>query len=486
MPKDYLHIRLESGHFDANSVEIHTIEGLETIGQLFFFDLEIVCLHPESLNPDDMPGALVTLVFEKGEQEVRRMYGLISEVCDLLDTEDSFDVYRLRIVPRLWRLTLTSTTHIFMDQSIPDIIKKKLEPIGLTEDGKDFELRLMESYPKREFVMQYHETDLNFVSRLCEHLGISFFFEHDGDRDKVVFTDKDGFHPIQGDDSVPYMGRGDQVGVFEIESVKRLITNICIERDYNYRTPQLDLEEPEQLTKGYGGGHFEYGSHFKTPFEAKQMAQIRAQAEQSTHSTFRGRSSWQTFSAGATFKIAGHPRDIPRLLLKEVRHRASQTVAGRGSGDERTYLNEWRACRCDDVPYRPPRITPAPRIYGAITGIVEPGPDGGIGKFAQLDEQGRYIIQFMWDADPSERSSASRRIRMIQPHAGPNYGIHFPLRPGIEVLIIFVDGDPDRPLIVGAVPNPITPSPVDSSNSTKNRIKTESGMLLEFDDGAGS
>jgi type VI secretion system secreted protein VgrG len=113
---------------------------------------------------------------------------------------------------------------------------------------------------------------------------------------------------------------------------------------------------------------------------------------------------------------------------------------------------------------------------------VEQPPETDITNYSVLDDHGRYTIRFLFDTAPAGEHKASRPVRMIQPHAGPDYGMHFPLKPGIEVLLAFVNGDPDRPLIVGAVPNPETPSPVRKQNSMMNRIKTVSGILVEMND----
>ena len=118
-----------------------------------------------------------------------------------------------------------------------------------------------------------------------------------------------------------------------------------------------------------------------------------------------------------------------------------------------------------------------------LTALVEPNPSGEIGEQAMIDAEGRYTVKFYFDAgDVAGRPKNSRPVRMIQAHAGPSYGVHFPLKPGVEVLIVFMDGDPDRPLIVGSVPNPITPSPVVEEVNLMNRIETASGLIIEMRD----
>ena len=126
-------------------------------------------------------------------------------------------------------------------------------------------------------------------------------------------------------------------------------------------------------------------------------------------------------------------------------------------------------------------MTPKPRIAGVLSGRVEPAE--AVGQYAQIDDQGRYTVRFFFDmADTAGRRVSSARVRMMQPHSGPGYGMHFPLKPGVEVLIAFVGGDPDRPVIAGSVPNPITASPVTHKNPQMNRIETESGIYINMKD----
>ena len=129
------------------------------------------------------------------------------------------------------------------------------------------------------------------------------------------------------------------------------------------------------------------------------------------------------------------------------------------------------------------RQAEGPKIHGLLTGLVEPRPDARLGTVADLDEEGRYTVRLLFDASPlDERQGSSHRVRMIQLHAGPDYGAHFPLKAGVEVLLAFVDGDPDRPLIVGAAPNPVTRSPVTAADSLMHRLKTSTGILIEMKD----
>jgi type VI secretion system secreted protein VgrG len=487
MAKDYLSMRLETDDFDASGIDIHRVTGREAISQLFEYQLHIV--HKgDQLKVEDVVGACVALVYDRGEEEVRRVHGMISEVVDEYATEDDFWGYRLTVVPRAWRMTQVETLEIYLDMTVPEIIQKKLELVDLATIGSDYELRLTGEYPTREFVVQYKETDLNFIARLTEHLGISYFFEHGEGQDSLIFSDNPaGFHDIEGGDpQLTYNRRGEEGGVYQLETKRKLIPRVYVCRDYNYRTPTVELQSTHDLETGDAGALIEYGGHFKNGDDGADLAKVRAQEKESTRIVHKGDSDAVEFGAGALFELGGHPGVEGRLLLTEIEMSHSQTIGtGVGAGDERTYRNSFRAIDAG-LTYRPPRAAEIPRIYGVITGLVETDGQGSVGKYAKIDDEGRYVVKFLFDTAPPGERKASRPVRRIQPTVGPNYGMHFPLRPGIEVLITFIDGDPDRPLIVGAVPNPVTPTPVDAGISTKNRIKTESGVLFEIEDGAGA
>jgi type VI secretion system secreted protein VgrG len=161
-----------------------------------------------------------------------------------------------------------------------------------------------------------------------------------------------------------------------------------------------------------------------------------------------------------------------------VEHRGHEVVAGAGHEDAPAYECTFKAIPRDRT-YRPPQETPAPRIHGIVHGIVDPGP-GGTMTLAQIDDQGRYYVRFLFDTAPPPGAAPSQRVRMAQNHVGENYGTHIPLKPGTEVLMAFIDGDPDRPIIVGAVYNPAKPSPVVQTTAITHRVKTQTGITVDM------
>ncbi len=490
-------VRIECDALSAK-LEVAELEGREALSQGFEFDVLVVTHEAAGPPSEDIVAATATLVFEtntpgegrpsvqqEGEDwvELRRVYGFVCE-CDEMLLGDEYTSYRLRIVPSFWQSTLIETLDIFMELSIPDIIREKLTAVSMV-DGSDFELRLDgSSYPAREFVVQYKETDHAFISRLCEHHGIFYFFEHQGDRDMLVFADHNGAClPIADPEEVPFVGRGEKQGVYELGSKTRLVPKTFVQRDYNYRNPQADLTAVSDNDGGFAGGIVEYGGHFKDADEGERLAEIRAQERKCECQVLRGKSAAGSFGAGSTFHLVDHPRGDRHLLLTEVLHHARQTTfVEDAKGDVEGYYNEFLAIP-QDVSFRPPRLTPRPRVSGVLTGIIDGAAEG---QYAELDEEGRYRVKFMFDTAEKGEGKASRVVRMMQPHSGAGYGMHFPLRVGTEVLIAFLDGDPDRPIIAGTVPNPLTASPVKADNAKRNVIRTGGGNEINIDDDDGN
>jgi len=481
---EYVTICFESPAFSGEDVHLRRLSGREAMSQPFDYELYLLARDYGAIDPQALLDNTARLVFQRGEETdgVHTVCGMIASVDDCFECEWGFTGYRVRFVPRVWRLSLHETLDIFMDQNVPDIISKVLKAAGFQEK-LDFEFRLLRKYPVRDFVVQYKETDLNFISRLTEHLGITYFFEHRDGRDVIVFSDDNiGFRAIGEESAVPY-NRGETAqGVFTLEARTQAVPSKVVVRDYNYRNPSLDVMAEGLIPAGRDGTIVEYGAHCKDPEEAAALAKVRAEEILAGRRVYRGESHEHRFAPGAFFTLEEGPGgDIP-LLVTELRNTAVQSVFQHTDGAEIPYTNEFRAIS-KTTAYRPPRVTPKPRVHGTLTGIVEPSDNQ---QYADIDDRGRYRVKFLFDtAAPGERK-ASKPVRMAQPHAGPGYGMHFPLRPYTEVILTCIDGDPDRPIIAGAVPNPQTDSPVVADNSRKNIIRSGGANEIEIDDNEGS
>jgi len=407
--------------------------------------------------------------------------------------------YRAVLVPRLWKCGLTTQSRVFQEMTIEEIIKAVLtEKGGSGLTTQDFEITLTGSHSKKEFVVQYNETDLDFLHRWLEYEGIFYYFQQTDTGEKIVFNDGiDVFPRLPSDPKVPYRpdpstrnrSAGSQEEQEQIVSQLRCrwnkTTKQVVLKDHNYRTPSVDVKaEAESKNPAAEGMLYAFGEHFKTAAEGKAIAQLRSEEMACRDKVLEGRGDHRLFRAGSVFNLGDHFQadfNAPYLLTR-VEHDAKQGTAAAGKGGTMTYENEF-TCIPSDVAFRPERRTEWPSIHGFVNATIDAG---GSGEYAEIDDQGRYKVKLPFDLSDKKDGKASRYVRMMQPYAGGGMGMHFPLHKGTEVALGFVDGDPDRPLILGALVNPETASPVSGANSTQCKIHTGGGNSMTIEDTAGT
>ena len=467
---------LFSDDFSCDGLEVTRVVGTERISKPYEFEVEVVVRNDTAPSASSLVGASAALAFTADGSLERVFSGFVAGAVEGLDPGSALRTCRLRIVPLLSRLSEVSLQGVYTG-AVPDIVFEKLKLCDVT-----YEARLGATYPERDYVAQFAETDLDFVSRHCEHLGISYFFACTREGERVVFTDDNRFIDARADLKLPFRMRGETLDVYRLETTVTLSPSFYMVTDYNYRNPTVELVGRCDNAAGTGGGVIENGAHAKTVEEATALARIRIEEFESRREQFTGESDRPELGAGVMFTLEDHPYLAePELLVTGVEHRIEQPARGEASGTL-AYSNRFTAIAAK-LTYRPERRTPVPKISGFRGGLVV-APKGSDGTTPWLEEFGRYHIKLFFDMLGSDGGEpTSRAMRLIQSHAGEGYGMHFPLRPGTEVLVSFVNGDVDRPIIVGAVPNPLTPSPVDATVSLHSRIRTASGVTVEFEDG---
>ncbi len=467
--------------------------GKEAVSSLYEFDITLASEDPEiDLKEVLRQPAVLTFIREDLEFPI---HGILSRFEQLHELEHVI-FYRAILVPRLWHTSLYLHNQVFLDRSVPEIIEDILKQAGFT--SQDYEFRLTGDYKKKEFVCQYRETHLDFVSRLMEHCGIYYYFEQTDEGEKIIITDSLNAHEdLPGDNTLYYSPPSGLVPteeelIWTFRCTQKMLPKKVILKDYNYRKPSLDMKAEAQVDPDGRGEVFLYGEHFKDPDEGKALAKIRAEEIIAREKIFHGEGTYQGLRPGYVFKLADHFRDSfnQRYLLIEVEHTGTQAGAEVVSGvdselfepeEELVYRNRFQAIPAD-VQYRPERKTPKPRFYGTMNAKVDAAGDG---KYAEIDKWGRYKMKLPFDLSGKKEGKASRWMRMSEPYAGAGYGMHFPLHKGTEVVYTCVDGDPDRPIICGAVPNPETKSPVTSENQTQNVIKTAADNAIIMEDAEG-
>ncbi|MDY7227174.1 type VI secretion system Vgr family protein [Hyalangium rubrum] len=470
--------------------------GTEGISHLYSFTLQLLMHEDEGLvfEMEQALNAPATLTIHGGDGTPRRtLHGVLASIDWVRETADH-TVYEVVLVPRLWRLGLNQHSNVYVQQAIPTIITNLLEDNGFV--AEDYALRLKERYPKLEHVSQYRESDLAFIQRRMEREGIYFYFEQLEDREKLIITDHKSYAASSG--SVRYFPQAGR-NLTGVEAFATF-TSRCRTRpkevrlrEYDYLRPTMDLKKSHPVSPHGVGEVVSHDEHYTTPADGKRLAQARAEELKAREAIFEGRGRAFEAQPGYLFEVCEHPRPSfnASYLAVTVEHEGSQGIGDVEELDDEapTQLNRDAEptyfMRVEAIPsgvqFRPPQLTPVPRIFGVETGRVDGEQES---QYAQIDEHGRYRLQLHFDENDPRNGKASTWVRMLQPHGGSREGFHFPLRKGTEVLLVFLGGDPDRPVIAGVVPNPHTPSPVTQNNATFNVLLTGGGNRMELEDKA--
>jgi type VI secretion system secreted protein VgrG len=465
-------------------MQIRELRGREAISEPFAFDVDVIVPEDLSFGAATALANDVTIVFSLGAEDVRSVHGIVSEVVDNPDVTDGYTRHHIRVVPRLHRLSLSRTCEVFLDKSVLDIALDKLGRVNL--GSKDVSVRVTNLPKPTEFRLQYAETDLAFVSRHLERAGIAYSFDHSGTKDVLVLSDSnDAFGPAAGPDAIPYVPRADQPGITSLKVRSAMLAARHVVNDYVEANPKLDLNGEFSLDLSFAGEVIDFGAGQTTPQEAKDLAKLRAQSRQALAEGFEGVAKVPYIEAARTIAVDDAPPALGqpgRLLVVWVEHHLTQTTLMHEGNVADHYDNRFRAVLASR-PFRPALVTPWPRIAGFVEAVTDAAPPGVPGETAILDPQGRYTIRFYFDrADGTKRKVSSAWVRMMQPHVGPGYGTHFPLKPGVEVLVAFIEGDPDRPVIAGAVHNGLNAHVVTSRNPKLHHIQTLSGIHVSMKD----
>lgn len=484
--------RFECAQLDPSRFQVVSFVGTEELSRPFQFDLELVSSDPEIVFADVVNEPAIFAIQRGGEQVP--VCGFVLDLKQAGRSPDYF-AYRAVLVPRLVRLKLTHQSRVFQHLSAAEIIAEVLQQNGFS--AGDYRFEIDRSLDTREYCVQFNETDFDFVSRLLEHEGICYFFEHDGEKDVLVMTDDRNSHPrIEGDDLLRYeqdvsMVR-DREAVYEAVYRERLVTEKVKLADFNDQSPDGPIQGESSPIEGQQGLRYEYGSHVAENGQASTFANIRKEEIDCARRTLDGRSDCGALRSGHTFALEGHYRSSLNqdYLVTRVEHRGSQSssMGLMGIRDRRRldtngsdYENNFTAIPAGQQ-YRPPRKTPVPRVPGLLTGKLETGG----GEYAYIDDQGRYRFRNIFDLGGAGASQASLPARKVQQNSGPGYGIHFPDHAENEVVLAFENGDLDRPIIVGSMPNPSNGSPATSENRAQNVIRTWGKNELTLDDTKGA
>lgn len=426
-------------------------DGHESISGLFEFHIE---LAGDEVDLGTVVGRPATLKIH-GMESPRYVHGIVSHI-ESGGYSRSCRLYSLTLVPPLWRLLHRRDCRIFQPATTPQILADVLRGAGM--NPKEFRFELKATYEPRDYCVQYRESDFNFVSRLMEEDGIFYYYEHGAKEATLVIADDPGVHvPIAG---LPLLTYDETSAVRNREHVTQMAISETIRpgkvslRDFNFHRPGESMEVDAHAGADVDLEIYDYPGEYQMPTEGgpeagRSMAKIRLEALQASRRRGSGRSDCVRMHPGHIFALAGHPNDTHngRFLLTQVVHQGSQPqVLDQDSQGAAHYGNTFTVMPAE-VAFRPPRVTPRPHVRGVQSATVV----GAGTEEVHTDEQGRVMVQFHWDRLGKMNEQSSCWVRVSQAWAGNGWGSMFIPRVGHEVLVDFIEGDPDRPIITGRV-----------------------------------
>ena len=486
---------------------LEKLVGTEELSRLFEFKLSLLS-NDFSLNMKNLLRKPATITMTLPNGKLRYLHGHFRSIAhakegdDLLTEREQMGVshpakdlvvYEAVLVPSAWFMTLNADCRIFQEKSVPDIVEQILKDHKIT----DYAFRTKGTYQPRDYCVQYRESSFDFISRLLEEEGIFYYFEHTKTKHTMVFVDKSSLQPPCPEQEKAQYSSGsdsfvsfDKMGITNLERVETAHTGKAALTDYNFETPNnslmASLSQANEEVYDYPG---EYG----TKAEGERYTRIRLEELEVRQFTLNGWSNCRAFRPGYKFDLTDHYRKDTNAtyFLTSVKHEASDMTYRQEDSDESfSYTNTFTAIP-KDIPFRPKRVTTQPQVKGLQPAVVV----GKAGEEIWVDKYGRVKVQFFWDRVGKKNEKSSCWVRVSQIWAGKNWGWMTIPRIGQEVLVDFLEGDPDMPIIVGRVYNADQMPPYTlPANSTQSGIKSRSSKggsdknfnEIRFEDKMGS
>ncbi|NQZ30564.1 MAG: type VI secretion system tip protein VgrG [Oceanospirillaceae bacterium] len=453
------------------------MNGQERLGRLYNYDL---LLHSpnEALDVDTILGQKVTVNLELADGEYRYFNGYISQFSQVDRSEGGHAVYRAQMTPWLWFLTLTSDCRIFQEMSVPDIIKEVFNDNGFS----DYQINLDAIYTPLEYCVQYRETDFNFISRLMEQEGIYYYFTHEEGEHTLILCDSATHHSnILGESVLPYHLSGVDQSV-EVEHIAdwqkhyQIKSGVYALADYNFKTPQNKLLVNRIIQRGHDQAEaeiFDYPGEYVDAGQGENYALQRIEELHTGFAQINANTDARQMITGCLFKLKEHPREDQNreyLIIAAHYQLRSDSYSSGGAAQGDTYQCHFEAIE-SATSFRSARSTAKPIVAGSQTAVVV----GPAGEEIYPDEYGRVKVQFHWDRYGGNDENSSCWVRVQQLWAGAQWGAQFIPRIGHEVIVEFLEGDPDRPIITGRVYNADNmPTYSLPDNKTQSGIKSRS------------
>lgn len=465
-------------------------DGTESLSELFVYQIEATS-NRQDIDFDKLIGKNCCVKLKSYGNATRYFNGVLVDA-DWSGTKNNLFVYRLVLRPWLWLLGRKATCRIFKDKSVFDIIEEVFQESGF----KDFQIRASRGdYEKIEYCVQYRESDLSFVSRLLEEWGVYTHFEHDEQRHQLMLCDSRSCHkPVKASGGnlpfVPLGGadRHDREHVSAWRAERRFRTGKFGTNDFDYMKPTANLKAEQQGSARYEKGmleSYDYPGRYTERDLGQRRSKVRLEAEQALDMRKYASGDASSLFPGALATLQNHPSDNGEYLVVRASHRIEPEAYRSGSGGGGDVYSGTYEFQPVDRPFRAPLVTPRPLVHGPQTALVVTRK-GRESEEIDVDEEGRVFVQFHWNRD---KDRISRPVRVAQQWSGKSWGWQVIPRVGQEVVVEFLEGDPDQPLVVGTVYNKDYPYPFKlPDEKTVSGVKTDSTKghggynKLTFDD----
>jgi type VI secretion system secreted protein VgrG len=455
---------------EKDELSLISFDGAEYVSDLFEFNVDVLSTN-HSIKPEQLIGKTATVTLQ-GEQK-RAFNGYISHFALGELTAENLRAYQLTIVPWLWFLSKTNNSRIFHEETTENIVSRIFKDLGFN----DFKFTLSGSASIREYCVQHNESDLNFISRLLEEEGMAYYFEQ-----------KDGKHMMQIVDAAnAYQECAEtNLSISKGSHLNSQLTSWVHKydfrkgrwslNDYDYKNPPKSQLQSTASTSKFANvnsyEHYEYSpSHDFSGI--KDLTKKRIEAEEVSMNTIQSSSNCSSLYAGGKFKLAKHEikSEQGEYIITSIRHHIYESGYYAGNETQSGYSNEF-TCIPDSVHFRPELKHRKPVMAGPQSAVVVDNIDS--------EDKARIKVRFHWNREDDD----SCFIRVMQSWAGAGWGSYFVPRIGMEVVVDFYDGDPDRPIVTGAVYNwdnkpPFTPK-------TQCGLQTSNTNVLRFDDNDGA
>lgn len=442
----------------GDTLRFDRLTGHEGVSQLFEFRLECTSDSPDLL-PADALGRCFSIEIDRGDEAPRHLSGHCTGF-RASGREGDRHAYEAILRPGLWYATRRTDFRIFQNTSVVEIVNEVLAAYPFPvrwETAAD--------YSPWTYCVQYRETDANFVMRLLELEGLWFWFDHAAGEHTLVITDDIGLgSPLDGADTVPFHpGNSLAPGRDHLRTwseAGQLTTGRYAARDYNFVMPGANLETVEQLAGAHPHADYEsfdFPGEYHSVGEGQPITRVRMESMHAEHLRAACRGHIRSLAPGRLFTLEGHPveRRNREYLVLVCEYRFSDNGYEAGGGARALEVETLAHVHPSDQPYRPPRRTGKPTASGPDSAVVT----GPAGQEIHTDEHGRVKVQFHWDRYGRRDENSSCWIRVSHPWAGSGFGgVHIP-RIGQEVIVDYLNGDPDQPIIVGRVYNTMQPHP---------------------------